>query len=72
MYKNCEISTKPSVYMEGRPCPCCYDFKWSEITARGDLGPASYWYDLKSSIMFAKEKNIVDMTYLKKLLLTEK
>ena len=22
--------------MEGRPYPCCYDFKWSEITARGD------------------------------------
>ena len=22
---------------EGRPCPCWFDFKWSEIRARGDL-----------------------------------
>ena len=24
---------------EGRPCPCWFDFKWSEITARGDWRP---------------------------------
>ena len=35
--------------MEGRPYPCCYDFKWSEITARGDWSsePLLFWFQMK-------------------------
>ena len=38
-----------SASMEGRPGPCCYDFKWSEITARGDWRPEPllFWYQMK-------------------------
>ena len=53
-YKSSEISTKPSVSMKGRPCPCCYDFKYCEITARGDWGVASCRYDFILSETSAK------------------
>ena len=38
-----------SASMEGRPYPCCYDFKWSEITARGDWSsePLLFWFQMK-------------------------
>ena len=41
--------------MEGRLCPCCYDSKWSEITARGDWGAVPCWYDFILSEISAKD-----------------
>ena len=35
----------------GETCPCFYDLKWSEITAKGDWEPAPCWYAFKSSKM---------------------
>ena len=35
-YKRCDIFPKPSALREGRLLPCSYDFKRTEITARGD------------------------------------
>ena len=48
-HKRGDISQKPAALREGRPCLCCYDFKWSEITAKGDWRslPLQLWFQMK-------------------------
>ena len=53
--KNMKFPQNLTVYMEGRPYPCCYDFKWSEITARGDQEARPCQYDLKYTIISIRE-----------------
>ena len=49
LMKKVKFPQNLSASMEGRPGPCCYDFKWSEITARGDWSsePLLFWFQMK-------------------------
>ena len=46
--KDWKFPQKPAALVEGRPNPCCFDFKWSEIKAREDWIPFCC-YDFKLS-----------------------